>query len=163
MDPGIEQALREVRPVVFDFDGVFNGNHVWVNELRGEAVVCCRADGFSLRRLAEAGVDTLILTTELVPVPSARAPSSRSTASKPWRQAGCARGEEVAAREALEEIVFVGNDVDDVECLRAVGLPVVASDVWPDREHSRWVLERRGGEGCVTVLCDVIWRAKGTA
>ena len=100
MDPGIEQALRGVRLVVFDFDGVFNGNRVWVNELRGEAVGCCRADGFSLRRLAEAGVDTLILTTELVPVPSARAPR---------------------------------------------------------------VLERRGGEGCVTVLCDVIWRAKGTA
>jgi 3-deoxy-D-manno-octulosonate 8-phosphate phosphatase KdsC-like HAD superfamily phosphatase len=59
--------------------------------------------------------------------------------------------------------VFVGFDVNDVECLCAVGLLVVASDLWPDREHARRVLERRDGEGCVRGPCDVIWRAKGTA
>jgi YrbI family 3-deoxy-D-manno-octulosonate 8-phosphate phosphatase len=155
-------ALRAVRLVVFDFDGVFTDNRVWVNERAEEAVACCRADGFGLRRLAEAGVDALILTTETVPVASARALKLEVECRQGVADKLAALEEEAAARAvALEEIAFVGNDVNDVGCLGAVGLPVVPADAWPEaRDQARWVLERRGGEGCVRELCDAIWRAR---
>ena len=161
----IEQALREVRLVVFDFDGVFTDNRVWVDEGGREAVACCRADGFGLRRLGEAGVDALILTTETVPVASARAAKLEIDCRQGVPDKLAALEEESAARGvALEDVVFVGNDVNDLGCLRAVGLPVVPADAWPEaRELARLVLQRRGGEGCVRELCDAIWRAKGAA
>jgi 3-deoxy-D-manno-octulosonate 8-phosphate phosphatase KdsC-like HAD superfamily phosphatase len=56
----------------------------------------------------------------------------------------------------------VGNDVNDAECLQAVGLPVVPADAWPEVVPlASWVLERRGGEGCVREFCDMVWRARG--
>ena len=158
----LEQAQRAVRLVVFDFDGVFTDNRVWVNERGEESVSCCRADGYGLRRLEEAGVDCAIVTSEVVPVATARA-----------RKLGveCVQGaedklgvvREQAARRglSLEETAYVGNDVNDLECLRSVGLPVVPADAWPEaRELARWVLDRRGGEGCVRELCDALWRAR---
>jgi hypothetical protein len=47
------------------------GEVIWVDEQGTEAVACCRADGFGLRRLAEVGVESLILTSEVVPVATA--------------------------------------------------------------------------------------------
>jgi YrbI family 3-deoxy-D-manno-octulosonate 8-phosphate phosphatase len=62
---------------------------------------------------------------------------------------------------ALEETAYVGNDVNDAECLRAVGVPVVPADAWPEvRSLARWVLTRSGGEGCVREFCDGVWEAQ---
>jgi 3-deoxy-D-manno-octulosonate 8-phosphate phosphatase (KDO 8-P phosphatase) len=156
------RALRAVRLAVFDFDGVFTDNRVWVNERGEETVVCCRADGYGLRRLAEAGVESLIVTSETVPVAAARA-----------RKLGveCVQGaedklavlREAAARRgfSLAETAYLGNDVNDADCLAAVGLPVVPADAWPEvRPLALWVLSRRGGEGCVREFCDAVWRAR---
>jgi YrbI family 3-deoxy-D-manno-octulosonate 8-phosphate phosphatase len=61
----------------------------------------------------------------------------------------------------LEQTAYVGNDVNDADCLRAVGLPVVPADAWPEvKPLARWVLERPGGHGCVREFCDAVWQAQ---
>jgi 3-deoxy-D-manno-octulosonate 8-phosphate phosphatase (KDO 8-P phosphatase) len=158
----LEQALRSLRLVVFEFDGVFTDNRVWVNEDGRESVACCRADGFGLRRLADAGVEALIVTTEAVPVASVRA---RKLQVECVQGAGdklaVVRSEAERRGVALADTAYVGNDINDAGCLEAVGLPVVPADAWPEvKGLARWVLERRGGEGCVREVCDRIWRAR---
>ena len=62
---------------------------------------------------------------------------------------------------ALEETAYVGNDINDAECLRAVGVPVVPADAWPEvKPLARWVLSRAGGTGCVREFCDAVWEAQ---
>ena len=40
----------------------------------------------------------------------------------------------------LEETAFLGNDINDAECLRAVGVPVVPADAWPEvKPLAHWV------------------------
>ena len=158
----LEQALRSVRLVVFDFDGVFTDNRVWVDEDGRESVACCRADGFGLRRLAEAGVEALIVTTETVPVASARARKLEVDCIQGADdKLAVLRTEAEQRGVALEETAFVGNDINDAGCLEAVGLPVVPADAWPEvKGLARWVLARRGGEGCVREVCDEIWRVR---
>jgi len=160
---GLQPLLERVRLAVFDFDGVFTDNRVWTNGRGEEIVACSRSDGLGLRRLDEVGVQYLIVSTETNPIVSARA-----------RKLGieCLQGVddklEVLYDQAesrgisLEETAFVGNDVNDAPCLGAVGLAVVPADAWPEAAAlSRWVLTRRGGEGCVREFCDSVWRAKG--
>ena len=61
----------------------------------------------------------------------------------------------------LEDTAFVGNDINDAECLRAVGVPVVPADAWPEvKPLARWVLTRGGGTGCVREFCDGVWEAQ---
>jgi YrbI family 3-deoxy-D-manno-octulosonate 8-phosphate phosphatase len=155
----LEPLLERVRFVFFDFDGVFTDNRVWVNERGEETLAFSRSDGLGLRRLDEVGVQYLIVSMEQNPIVAARAQKLR---------ADCVQG--VAdklsvvrerARGSLDDVAFVGNDINDAECLREVGLPVVPADAWPEvLPLARWVLTRPGGAGCVRELCDAVWEAK---
>jgi 3-deoxy-D-manno-octulosonate 8-phosphate phosphatase (KDO 8-P phosphatase) len=158
----LEPPLERVRFAIFDFDGVFTDNRVWVNERGEEALAFSRSDGLGLRRLDEVGVKYLILSTEPNPIVGARAVKLN---------ADCVQGVEdklavVFERTeqlgvALEETAYLGNDVNDVDCLRAVGCPVVPADAWPEvRSLARWVLTRPGGFGCVREFCDGVWEAQ---
>ena len=71
--PPPDDDLHAVGLVVFDFDGVFTDNRVWVNEDGDESVACWRGDGIGLRRLDEVGVQYLIVSTEPNPVVAHRA------------------------------------------------------------------------------------------
>jgi YrbI family 3-deoxy-D-manno-octulosonate 8-phosphate phosphatase len=157
--------LAEIRLVVFDFDGVFSDNRVWTNDRGEESVACTRADSLGLRRLDEVGVDYFILTSETNDAVLARARKIRSE---------CVRGVEnklPVLREELErrgvtpaETAYVGNDVNDAECLAAVGLPVVPADAWAEvMPLANVVLSRAGGRGCVREFCDAVWHAKRAA
>jgi 3-deoxy-D-manno-octulosonate 8-phosphate phosphatase (KDO 8-P phosphatase) len=158
----LQPLLQRVRLAVFDFDGVFTDNRVWVDEAGEEMLAFSRSDGLGLRRLDEVGVRYLIVSTEPNPIVGARA---RKLA------ADCVQGvgDKLAVlRErtdflgvALEETAYVGNDVNDAECLRAVGMPVVPADAWPEvKPLARWVLSRGGGAGCVREFCDGVWEAQ---
>jgi 3-deoxy-D-manno-octulosonate 8-phosphate phosphatase (KDO 8-P phosphatase) len=158
----LESLLANLRLTVFDFDGVFTDNRVWVNERGEESLAFSRSDGLGLRRLDEVGVRYLIVSMERNPVVAARA-----------RKLGveCVTGvedklgvlRERVSRDglSLDEVAYAGNDVNDAECLRAVGLPVVPADAWPEvKVLARWVLERPGGHGCVREFCDAVWEAR---
>ncbi len=155
-------ALREIALVVFDFDGVFTDNRVWVNERGEESVACWRGDGIGLRRLDEVGVSYVIVSTEPNPVVALRAEKLRARCVHGVDdKLAVVRDEAEAAGVALERVAYVGNDVNDEACLEAVGLPVVPADAWLEVVPlARWVLERPGGHGCVREVCDAVWRAR---
>src|SRR5262249_26872609 len=67
------RCSRGVRMAVFDFDGVFTDNRVWVNERGEEILAFSRSDGLGLRRLDEVGVRYLIVSMEANPIVAARA------------------------------------------------------------------------------------------
>lgn len=158
----LRPLLERVRLAVFDFDGVFTDNRVWVNERGEEALAFSRSDGLGLRRLDEVGVRYLILSMERNPIVGARAEKL---------QAKCVQGvasklpvlreHAAVAGVSLEQTAYVGNDVNDADCLRAVGLPAVPADAWSEvKPLARWVLSRSGGNGCVREFCDGVWEAQ---
>jgi YrbI family 3-deoxy-D-manno-octulosonate 8-phosphate phosphatase len=158
----LRPLLQRVRLAVFDFDGVFTDNRVWVDERGEEQLAFSRSDGLGLRRLDEVGVRYLIVSTEPNPIVGARAEKLR---------ADCVQGvddklavlRERAERAgvALEDTAYLGNDVNDADCLRAVGVPVVPADAWPEVVPlAAWVLSRAGGTGCVREFCDGVWEAQ---
>jgi len=158
----LQWLLERIKLAVFDFDGVFTDNRVWVNERGEELLAFTRSDGLGLRRLDEVGVQYLIVSMEQNPIVSARARKLH---------ADCMQGVEEklsVLREraqqlgvTLEETAYVGNDINDADCLRAAGMPVVPADAWPEvKPLARWVLSRPGGAGCVREFCDGVWEAQ---
>jgi YrbI family 3-deoxy-D-manno-octulosonate 8-phosphate phosphatase len=155
----LRPLLERIRFAVFDFDGVFTDNRVWVNERGEELLAFTRSDGLGLRRLDEVGVRYLIVSMEQNPIVGARAQKLG---------ADCVQGVDdklSVVRERvdvdLHQVAYVGNDINDAECLRAVGLPVVPADAWPEvKLLARLVLSRPGGAGCVREFCDAVWEAQ---
>jgi YrbI family 3-deoxy-D-manno-octulosonate 8-phosphate phosphatase len=148
--------LSAIRLLVLDFDGVLTDNRVLVSEDGRESVTCHRGDGWGIARLREAGVEVMVLSTETNGVVAAR---SRKLSISCIH--GCddklAALRSVAGERGLtaDEIAFVGNDVNDLACLRWVGAPIVVADA--EREAlaaARWVTSRRGGYGAVREVAD---------
>jgi 3-deoxy-D-manno-octulosonate 8-phosphate phosphatase (KDO 8-P phosphatase) len=158
----LEPLLQRVRLAIFDFDGVFTDNRVWVNEHGEESLAFSRSDGLGLRRLDEVGVQYLIVSMEPNPIVGARAVKLNAECLQGVDDKLAVlfeRTEQLGI--GLEETAYVGNDVNDADCLRAVGFPVVPADAWPEvRPLARWVLSRPGGAGCVREFCDGVWEAQ---
>jgi YrbI family 3-deoxy-D-manno-octulosonate 8-phosphate phosphatase len=152
-------ALPEpLEALVMDFDGVHTDNRVLVDQDGGESVACSREDGLGLELLRKTGLPMLVLSKEQHPVVQARCRKlqlpclSGIDAKLPALQRWCAE-----QRVSLAGTVYVGNDVNDNECLAAVGCGVAVADAHPDaKRHARIVLERAGGQGALRELCELI-------
>lgn len=146
-----KEVPQKVELVVFDFDGVFTDNKVFINQDGVESVICDRGDGLGIQMLKEAGIPMLILSTETNPVVLARAKKMAIPV-----EFGCQKKENFLENYLkenginLENTIYVGNDLNDLVAMRLVGYSVAPSD-----SHTRvlkeatLVLKNKGGHGAV--------------
>jgi YrbI family 3-deoxy-D-manno-octulosonate 8-phosphate phosphatase len=157
IDPILQETVKKIRFIAFDFDGVFTDNMVYVLQDGSEAVRCNRSDGIGLQKLKKMGIETVIISTESNPVVSARAQKlkircfqncedKRKTLENLVREFGI----------SLDEVAFVGNDINDHECLTCAGLPIVVQDAHPDViPLADFRTRTGGGYGAVREVCDL--------
>lgn len=133
--------------IVYDFDGVMTDNRVLVLEDGTEAVFVSRSDGWAVGRIRDAGIPQLILSTEQNPVVAARARKLRiPVIHGSTDKAAALRGYTAEHGIDLEHCVFVGNDVNDLEVMAIVGLPVAPADSHPSvLAAAAHVLTAKGG------------------
>jgi 3-deoxy-D-manno-octulosonate 8-phosphate phosphatase (KDO 8-P phosphatase) len=160
-DPSpLRERIRSIRLIAFDFDGVFTDNKVYLFQDGSEAVCCFRGDGIGLDKLKRLGIETVILSTEPNPIVGVR---SRKLGIR------CVQGcnDKRAALEAIveelgltiEQVAYVGNDLNDLTCLAAVGLPMVVQDAHPDVVAvALYRTQVAGGQGAVREVCDLFER-----
>ncbi len=162
---GIESLKTQDTPlppdialVIMDFDGVFTDNRVWVTTEGIEAVACNRSDGMGLAMLRDQGFDTVVLSTETNPVITARCQKLNLPCCQAVKNKGAALRDLAAERGVnLSQVVYIGNDVNDLECLRMVGCGVAVADACQEvLAEADIVLKQRGGCGAVRELCDLI-------
>lgn len=150
--------VRGVRAVVFDFDGVMTDDCVTIHQDGSESVRCSRSDGYGIGLLLRAAYPTLILSKERNPVVAARGAKlgvpvlqgidDKRTALEAWCR-------ELGVEPA--DVAYLGNDVNDLGCLRLVGFPFAVADARPEvKAAACHVLAARGGSGAVRELADLI-------
>jgi N-acylneuraminate cytidylyltransferase len=147
---------------VLDFDGVLTDDRVLVGEDGSEYVTCSRSDGMGIARLRASDVPVVILSSETNPVVAARAKKLGVPVEQGVHDKAAAL-DRIAERYdvSLIDIAYVGNDVNDVDCLRMVGLAAVPADAQPSaRACAHYVLKGLGGRGAVRELCDAILAAQ---
>jgi YrbI family 3-deoxy-D-manno-octulosonate 8-phosphate phosphatase len=154
----VRQMPASVRLLVLDFDGVLTDNRVWVDQDGREMVAANRSDSLGLGLLRQAGVDTVVISTETNPVVAARC----RKINVPFIQGA---GDKAAVLNQLlqerkidpGEVIFLGNDVNDLPCFPLVGWAVVVADGMPDAVcQADHILSRSGGHAAVRELCDLI-------
>lgn len=160
----LPEVLAQPQAVIFDFDGVMTDNRVAVLKSGREAVFCNRSDGLGIGMLRAKNVPMLILSTETNPVVAARAKKLKLECLQGIGQKEKVLAEWLAARGYdPARVIYLGNDINDMGCLKLVGLPVVVGDAYPEvKAVARMVLTKHGGKGAVRELCDRILAAMGS-
>lgn len=153
--------FKKIKAVVFDFDGVFTDNRVIVSEDGKESVICNRSDGIGLEMLRSLGIPITIISTEKNPVVAIRAkklelPVEHGVGDKIKELEKFSK----AVNVDFENIAYLGNDVNDAECMKKVGFPAAVADAVEDiKVISSFVLNKKGGKGAVREFCELIVNA----
>lgn len=155
-------SLDGIALVVLDFDGVLTDNGVWISQDGAEMVRCDRSDGLGIAALTAAGMPVAVLSTETNPVVAARCRKLRIPCVQGVSDKAVALLDLLADRGVdASAVAYVGNDVNDLGCLRLVGLPVAVADAYPEvLKVATLVLSRPGGHGAVREFCDLLLAAR---
>lgn len=152
-----------VRALVMDFDGVFTDNRVIIDGDGRETVICDRGDGLGLARLRESGLPMLVLSTEKNPIVQARCTKLGIPCQHGLDDKLAALDDWLVMNHLPRAgVVYVGNDVNDLPCLTAVGCGVVVADAHPAvLGAARLQLSSSGGRGALREITDLILEQTG--
>ncbi|MDZ7831118.1 MAG: acylneuraminate cytidylyltransferase [Desulfobacterales bacterium] len=154
----VKRLPDKIDGIVFDFDGVFTDNRVFIDEKGNEGVNCSRSDGWGMAEMRRAGIPMVVISTEKNPVVAARCKKlnieyvhgvdDKLRELNRWA---------TAQQAVLKNLIYLGNDVNDLDCLKNVGCPVVVKDAHPDAQtHASIILKANGGNGAIRELADLI-------
>jgi N-acylneuraminate cytidylyltransferase len=140
-------------------------NRVLVFEDGREAVMCSRGDGMGFDLLRATGLPCVVISKEENPVVTARCrklklPVEQGVGDKlpVLQRYARERGVELA------EVAFFGNDINDLECMRAAGVAIAPHDAHPSvRREAAIVTAALGGIGAVREVCDLLVDAMSAA
>lgn len=153
---------EDVRLLVLDFDGVLTDNRVWVDQDGREAVAASRSDGMGIRLLREAGVDVIVISTEVNPVVKTRCAKMKiSAVTGVWDKTEILKAYLQEHAISPNQAVYLGNDINDLPCFPLVACAATVADAEPEvLRRADMILTRRGGHGAVRELCDRILMQK---
>jgi YrbI family 3-deoxy-D-manno-octulosonate 8-phosphate phosphatase len=149
----------DIKMLVLDFDGVLTDNRVWVDENGHEMVAANRSDSLGLENLRkQTSIEVLVISRETNPVVQARC----KKLAIPVMQAVLDKAKalvEVMHEKGIEsrQVIFMGNDTNDLPAFEVVGFSVAPADSHPEvLRRADLVLSKHGGKGALRELCDMI-------
>ena len=144
--------------IVYDFDGVMTDNRATFMQDGKEAVIVNRGDGQGVNLIREKGIEQTILSTEENPVVTARANKLKLDVIQNAQNKFEILKDVCQKRNVdFNRVLYVGNDVNDLECMQTVGFPIAPNDAHPKiKEVAKIILESSGGAGVVRELADKI-------
>ena len=175
LTPAMVKQMKEIRSkqstkletidlIVYDFDGVMTNNRVLVFQDGTEAVIVNRADGLGVNLFRSFGIRQLILSTETNPVVESRA------AKLDIEVIASCNDKRIALKDYCEKnhydlkrVLYVGNDVNDLEAMKVAGWSVAPADAHPDvLRISHIITKAKGGYGVVRELFDILTSQNGS-
>jgi len=144
--------------IVYDFDGVMTDNKVYVDQNGRETVQVNRGDGLGVSEIKKLGINQVIVSTEKNPVVQMRA-KKLGIESFNGIDNKLACVEEISRTKniPMRKICFIGNDINDLEVMTAVGLKICPADARGEIINiADLVLESKGGHGVIRELFDIL-------
>lgn len=160
----INYDLSKIKGFVFDVDGVLSPSTIPLGEDGMPRRMVNIKDGYALQLAVKKGFHIAIITGGVSDAVHARfsslgiadiymGSSKKLPVLKEWM-----------AKEKLtpEEVVYMGDDIPDLPCLRYAGLPCAPFDaVWEVKETALYVSKFTGGYGCGRDVLEQTMKAQG--
>ena len=157
---------RNIKLVVLDCDGTLTDAGMYYSA-DGEALKKFNTrDGKGLELLRSAGVQIALITGEQSAVVAARARKLQIDDCFLHVSDKLATLDELARKHGVgrEQIAYMGDDLNDLDCLRSVGFAACPADaIEAVKATAGYVAAHKGGEGAVRDVADFIVDAKSTA
>jgi YrbI family 3-deoxy-D-manno-octulosonate 8-phosphate phosphatase len=163
MTPDVRARARKIRLVAMDVDGVLTDAGMYYTEQGDELKKFNTRDGMGVALVREAGLKTAILTRERTQLVERRGAKMRidHVFIGVTDKLTCMRELLDQLGLTLEQVAYIGDDVNDYELLCHVGLAAAVRDASRlPKSVAHVITEAKGGEGAVRELCELILEAQ---
>jgi 3-deoxy-D-manno-octulosonate 8-phosphate phosphatase (KDO 8-P phosphatase) len=159
-----KEDLRGIKAFVFDVDGVMSPNQVMLHASGDLMRSVNTRDGFAIKTAIQAGFRVGIIT-------GARSESLigrfRELGTEDVFLGSTKKIEDLHTfvskyRLELSQVLYMGDDVPDLEAMKAVGMPTCPNDATNEVQAvSRYISNYPGGYGCVRDVIEQVLRTQG--
>jgi len=155
----IKERFKKIKLLAMDFDGVLTDNKVFIDETGKEMVICDRSDSLGIDLLKKKGtIDIIVISKEKNNVVKQRCNKL---------QIECVFGvndkinilKKIVEKKnlTLEEVAYIGNDINDIECIQKSGIGVAVSDSNKQvLKIADIITENKGGNGAVREFIEML-------
>ena len=160
----LQAKLGKVRMLAMDVDGVLTDGGMYYSETGDELKKFHVRDGMGIKLLQAAGFVTAFITREKTAIVERR---GQKLAVPEIHQAIDDKLADLTRLTrkyglTLEQVAYIGDDVNDLETLRAVGFSSAPADAVPAvLQAAHYVCVKKGGEGAVRELADLLLAVRG--
>jgi YrbI family 3-deoxy-D-manno-octulosonate 8-phosphate phosphatase len=155
----IDKKLSKIKLMILDFDGTLTDNKVYVSEEGKEFVRCDRGDGLGIELLKKlTNIEIIILSKEKNKVVNARAKKLGIECIQ-GKDSKIIEYQKIIKNRKLKnsEVCFIGNDINDLECIKISGTGIAVRDAYPIlKKNADFVTLKNGGKGAVREIADRI-------
>lgn len=158
--------LAKVRLLCIDVDGVLTDGGLYYSDDGHIQRKYNVKDGVGIKRAMQAGIEVAIVSAGV----SGSVPERARTLGIRHVFTGVEDKLAVVGKLAedlgfgLEATAHIGDDLNDVPLMEAVGVPITVADGEPAAwEAAAIITERRGGDGAVREICDLLVKARDEA
>ena len=147
--------VKKVKLFLTDVDGTLTDGGMYYSENGDELKKFNTRDGLGIRLLREAGIKVGIITSENTKIVENRAKKLKADYLYQGKIDGgkLAIAQEICQKEgiSLNEVAYIGDDVNCIELLKSVGFAACPADAQDlvKKVPNIHIMQKKGGEGCV--------------
>ena len=158
--------LKRIRLFATDVDGVLTDAGMYYSESGDEWKKFNTRDGMGIKLLQKAGIITAIVTQERTKLMAKRAEKLTIPEVHQGVMDKLSLVREMASRHglSLDQVAYIGDDINDLETLKAVGFSATPADGMPQvAEVVDYVCIKKGGEGAVREVIEMLLESQQRA
>jgi 3-deoxy-D-manno-octulosonate 8-phosphate phosphatase (KDO 8-P phosphatase) len=157
------RLLSQIRLFATDVDGVLTDGGMYYAESGDEWKKFNTRDGMGIKLLQKAGIITAIVTQERTKLVARRAEKLTIPELHQGVMDKLSLVREMAIRYGLtlNQVAYIGDDINDLETLKAVGFSATPADGMPQvAAVVDYICRKKGGEGAVREIIEMILDAQ---
>lgn len=155
-----KESFPEIKMFLTDCDGCLTDGGMFYSELGDELKKFNTRDGMGFSILRAKGIITGIITSESVELNRRRAEKLKIDIL----EVGCKDKAEVVKKLCEEydispkNVVYIGDDINDIEVIRMVGMGCTPADAMPQvKAVANYVTKAKGGEGVIREVVELLF------
>lgn len=159
-----KEKLKNIKAFIFDVDGVLSLDTTPLDENGDPMRTANVKDGFAIRCALQNGFQMAIITganTQRVKLRYKKLGVDHIYLNS-FNKIECLNDIITKTDLKKEEILYMGDDLVDMQIMKEIGIPTCPIDAVPEiKAVSLYISDKKGGEGCVRDVIEQVMRSQG--
>ncbi len=163
-DPELLKRAAAIRLLVLDVDGVLTDGRLYFDNHGNETKAFNTRDGLGMKTLQHSGIEVAVITGRKSEIVTRRMQQLQVKHVYQGREDKLNAFNDLldATGFKANQVCFAGDDWIDLPVLVRVGLAVTVADADEYvKQYAHWITRRKGGQGAVREICNLLLSAQG--